>query len=55
MISDQCKPNESELHIFQRFQGHHAYPPTVREAVHDVKEGETNHDAEGLSSCVFEM
>lgn len=45
-VSDQCKPNESELRIFQRFQSHHAYPPTVREAVRDVKEGETNHDAE---------
>lgn len=45
--SDQCKPNDSEWRIFRRFQQHQAYPPTVREAVRDVKEGEAAQDIEG--------
>ena len=50
-VSDRCKPNESERCIFRRFQGYHAYPPTVREAVRDIKEEEANQDTEGLSLC----
>ena len=45
--SDHCKPNDSEWCIFRRFQQHQAYPPTVREAVRDVKEGEAVQDTEG--------
>ena len=45
--SDQCKPNDSEWRIFTRFQQHEAYPPTVREAVRDVKEGEGDQNTEG--------
>ncbi|RMX47241.1 hypothetical protein pdam_00012926, partial [Pocillopora damicornis] len=45
-VSDCCKPNESERCIFRRFQGYHAYPPTVREAVRDIKEEEANQDTE---------
>lgn len=42
--SDQCRPNDSEWRIFRRFQNHRIYPPTVREAVQDVKEGEASHE-----------
>ncbi|XP_015769135.1 PREDICTED: uncharacterized protein LOC107347559 isoform X2 [Acropora digitifera] len=42
--SDQCQPNDSEWRIFRRFKNHRIYPPTVREAVQDVKEGEASHE-----------
>ena len=43
-FTDQCKPNDSEWRIFRRFKNHQVYPPTVREAVRDVKEGEADHE-----------
>ena len=42
--SDQCQPNDSEWRIFRRFKNQRIYPPTVREAVQDVKEGEASHE-----------
>lgn len=42
--SDQCQPSDSEWRIFRRFQNYDVYPPTVREAVRDVKEGEADHE-----------
>ena len=43
-FSDDCKPSDSEWRIFRRFKNRLAYPPTVREAVRDVKEGEADHE-----------
>ena len=43
-FSEQCKPNDSEWRIFRRFKNHHVYPPTVREALRDIKEGETEQE-----------
>lgn len=43
-FSEHCKPNDSEWRIFRRFKSHEVYPPTVREAVRDIKEGETDHE-----------
>ncbi|XP_073258640.1 uncharacterized protein [Porites lutea] len=43
-FSEQCKPNDSEWRIFRRFKNHHVYPPTVREALRDIKEGEAEQE-----------
>ena len=55
-FSDDCKPNDSEWRVFRSFKNQQAYPPTVREAVRDVKEGEADHE-EGKTnlSCLYQQ
>ena len=42
--SEKCKPNDSEWRIFHKFQSSNTYPPTVREALRDLKEGENDEE-----------